>query len=93
MNLFCEGKVFELNNYKGVNAYGDTGVKKWRQDKGHKEEMQAFIENIRTSKENLVPLKSLVNTTLATFAHVKSLEEQRVVQISELEVELNESVK
>jgi predicted dehydrogenase/threonine dehydrogenase-like Zn-dependent dehydrogenase len=93
MNLFCEGKVFELDNYKKVNAYGSSGMKKWSQDKGHKDEMIGFVENIKSSKENLISLESLVNTTLATFAHVRSLEENRVVQISELEDELNELIK
>lgn len=93
MSLFCEGKVFELDNYKKVNAYGSSGMKKWSQDKGHKDEMIGFIENIRTSNENLISLESLVNTTLATFAHVRSLEENRIVQISELEDELNELIK
>lgn len=93
MSLFCEGKVFELDNYKKVNAFGSSGMKKWSQDKGHKDEMIGFIENIKSSKENFISLESLVNTTLATFAHVKSLEENRVVQISELEAELNELIK
>jgi hypothetical protein len=68
-------------------------MKKWSQDKGHKDEMIGFIENIKSSKENLISLESLVNTTLATFAHVKSLEENREVMISELEDELNELIK
>lgn len=93
MSLFCEGKVFNLDNYKKVNAFGSSGMKKWSQDKGHKDEMIGFVENIKSSKENLISLESLVNTTLATFAHVKSLEENRVVQISELEAELNELIK
>lgn len=93
MSLFCEGKVFELDNYKKVNAYGSSGMKKWSQDKGHKGEMIGFVESIKSSKENLISLESLVNTTLTTFAHVRSLEENRVVQISELEDELNELIK
>lgn len=93
MSLFCEGKVFELDNYKKVNAFGSSGMKKWSQDKGHKDEMIGFVENIKSSKENLISLGSLVNTTLATFAHVRSLEENRMVQISELEAELNELIK
>lgn len=93
MSLFCEGKVFNLDNYKKVNAFGSSGIKKWSQDKGHKDEMIGFVENIKSSKENLISLESLVNTTLATFAHVKSLKENRMVQISELEAELNELIK
>ena len=93
MNLFCEGKVYVLDNYKKVNGYGSSSMKKWSQDKGHKDEMIGFVENIKSSEENLISLESLVNTTLATFAHVKSLEENREVKINELEDELNELIK
>ncbi len=93
MNLFCEGKVFELDNYKRVNAYGSNGMKKLSQDKGHKDEMIGFIENIKSSNYSLISLKSLVNTTLTTFAHVKSLEENREVKISELEDELSDLIE
>ncbi|RXI38898.1 dehydrogenase [Malaciobacter mytili] len=93
MSLFCEGKVFELDNYKKVNAYGSSGMKKLSQDKGHKTEILEFIENIKSSKESLISFNSLINTTLATFAHVKSLEENRIINIIELEDELNELIK
>jgi predicted dehydrogenase len=93
MSLFCEGKVFILDNYKKNIAYGSSSFKKFSQDKGHKDEMIGFVQNLKNSKENLIPLESLINTTLATFAHVKSLEENRVVQISELEDKLNELIK
>lgn len=92
MNLFCEGKVYDLDNYKRVKAYGSLGIKKWGQDKGHKSEILGFIENIKSSDENLISFESLVNTTLVTFAHVKSLKEKRIVEISELEKELNELI-
>jgi len=59
------------------------------QDKGHQAEMVGFVDNIKKSKSPMISFDSLVNTTLATFAHVKSLEENREVLISELEDELN----
>jgi predicted dehydrogenase len=93
MHLFCEGKVFVLDNYKKVDAYGSKGMKRWSQDKGHKDEIAEFIENITSSNENLISFDSLVNTTLVTFAHVKSLEENKEVNINELEKELGELVK
>ena len=93
MSLFCEGKVFVMDNYKKNSAYGSSDFKKFSQDKGHKDEMMGFIENIKSSTHSLISLESLVNTTLTTFAHVKSLEENREVKISELEDELGELVK
>jgi predicted dehydrogenase/threonine dehydrogenase-like Zn-dependent dehydrogenase len=92
LTLFCEGKVLELDNFKKVEGFGASGLKKMGQDKGHKAEMIGFVDNIKNSKSPMITFDSLVNTTLATFAHVKSLEENREVLISELESELNEFV-
>ncbi len=93
MILFCEGKVLTLDNYKKNKGYGTGDFKKFSQDKGHKNEMIEFIENIKSSEKSLISLESLINTTLATFAHVKSLEENREVKIQELEDELSELIK
>ena len=92
LTVFCEGKVLELDNFKKVNGFGTSDFKKMGQDKGHKAEMVGFVDNIENSKSAMISFDSLVNTTLATFAHVKSLEENREVLISELESELNELV-
>jgi predicted dehydrogenase/threonine dehydrogenase-like Zn-dependent dehydrogenase len=89
LTLFSEGKVLELDNFKKVNGFGASGLKKMGQDKGHQAEMVGFVDNIKKSKSPMISFDSLVNTTLATFAHVKSLEENREVLISELEDELN----
>ena len=89
LTVFCEGKVLELDNFKKVNGFGTSSFKKMGQDKGHKAEMVGFVDNIKNYKSAMISFDSLVNTTLATFAHVKSLEENREVLISELESELN----
>ena len=92
MTLFCEGKVLELDNFKKVNGFGASSFKKIGQDKGHQAEMVGFVDNIKNSKSSMISFDSLVNTTLTTFAHVKSLEENREVHINELENELNELI-
>ena len=88
LTLFCEGKVFHMDNYKKTKGYGSKDYKQISQNKGHKEEMISFIENLKGSQNSLISLSSLVNTTLATFAHVRSLEENRQVMIQEMEDEL-----
>lgn len=92
LTLFCEGKVLELDNFKKVNGFGASSFKKIGQDKGHQAEMVGFVDNIKNSKSSMISFDSLVNTTLTTFAHVKSLEENREVHINELENELNELI-
>lgn len=93
LTLFCEGKVLELDNFRRVHGYGTKSMKKMSQDKGHQDEMVGFIDNIKNSEAPMISFDSLINTTLATFAHVRSLEENRVVMISELESELDDLVR
>lgn len=86
--VFGGGKVAELDNFKKVKGYGAASKKLWNQDKGHAEEFRLFFEAVQNDRAPLISFESIVNTTLATLAHVRSLQENRKVSISELENEL-----
>jgi hypothetical protein len=48
--VFSEGRVLVLNNFKRLQGYGWPGFKRmslWRQDKGHRAEIEAFIDRVR----------------------------------------------
>jgi hypothetical protein len=45
-----------------------------RQDKGHAAEMAAFVSAVASGTASPVSFESIVNTTRATFAIVRSLE-------------------
>jgi predicted dehydrogenase len=46
---------------------------RFRQDKGHRGEWQAFTEAILTGRESPIPFEEIVGNTLATFAAAASL--------------------
>jgi predicted dehydrogenase len=48
-------------------------------DKGHKNEVLAFIDAIRTKKDHIIPLESLLATSRATFAVLESLNSKEVI--------------
>lgn len=48
--VFCDGAVWELEDYRSLSLCADNGQQEWRgpQDKGHREELAAFVRGIRT---------------------------------------------
>ncbi len=87
LEVFSEGKIAVLENFIKTTGYGGLQKKSFktiRQEKGHKNELKAFVEALQTSGENPIPLSESIISTAATFAILKSLEEKRAVSIDEL---------
>lgn len=74
LEVFSEGRVLVLDNFKTLRGYGWPGFRKmnlFRQDKGHRAEMAAFIECVAQGGPPLIPWTELAEVTLATFAAVE----------------------
>ena len=85
VEVFSEGRVLRLDNFKALRGYGFAGFRKFttfRQDKGHVAEVAAYAARVRQGGESLIPLAELVNVTLASFAAVTSANERRVIEIA-----------
>jgi len=82
IELFCEEKTLILDNWRVLRGYGVKGFNKQKTklDKGHKEQFRLLIESIK-SGEVLIPFVEIVNTTLASFAAIQSLNENRWIEI------------
>ena len=50
-------------------------------DKGQKAEFALLTERCEKGGESLIPFESIVNTTKATFAAIRSLKERRWIDI------------
>jgi len=75
LEVFSEGRVLRLENFRVLTGYGFRGFRKlktWRQDKGHEAEFRAFIGRAAEGGAPLIPLADLVNVTRASFAAVRS---------------------
>ena len=90
LEAVCEGRIVRIDNFRRTQSWGGRSVRcrTWRQDKGHRAEMTAFVEAVRTGGPALMPLAGLVNVTLASFAAVESAREGRMVPIADLEARL-----
>ncbi len=84
LQVFCEGRVLELENFRRLYGYGWRGFSKhklMRQDKGHTAEVRAFVERVTAGGPALIPFTELVNVTEASFAAVESASSGQPVRI------------
>jgi len=86
MEVFSDGRVLKLDNFRQLNGYGFKGFRKmtaWRQDKGHAAELAAFVRSVAEGGAPLIPMEHLVNVTLASFAAMTAAREGRTVKLNE----------
>ena len=66
LTVFCDGKVLELDNFRVLRGYGWSGFRRfktWKQDKGHRAEIQQFVQRIADGGPPLIPFEQLENVT------------------------------
>jgi predicted dehydrogenase len=82
IEVYSQGKTFVIDNWRELRGYGVKGFSKMkiRQDKGHKNQFR-LLADMLNSGETLIPFESIVNTTQATFAAVKSLKNNTWIEI------------
>jgi predicted dehydrogenase/threonine dehydrogenase-like Zn-dependent dehydrogenase len=75
LEVFSDGRVLRLENFRATYGFGFQGFKRFktiRQDKGHAVEIAAFIGRIAQGGGPLIPFDQLQNVTRASFAAVQS---------------------
>jgi predicted dehydrogenase/threonine dehydrogenase-like Zn-dependent dehydrogenase len=86
IEVFSEGRVIRLENFRKTTAYGFRSFKRlktWRQDKGHLREFGAFVDRVRLGGLPLIPRAELINVSLASFAAMTAAREGRIIAIGE----------
>jgi predicted dehydrogenase len=82
--LFCQGKVLKLDNFRKLTGYGFKNFKKMNlflQDKGHRNQFIEFIKKVNQGGEPLIPFEQIENVTLASFAAVESAKRSIVISV------------
>lgn len=62
LEVFCAGKVLQLDNFRRLKGWGWKGfssMRLWRQDKGQEACVAAFVEAIRAGRESPIPLDEI----------------------------------
>ncbi|MDC8447893.1 MAG: bi-domain-containing oxidoreductase [Nitrospira sp.] len=76
LEVFCGGKVLQLDNFRKLRGYGWSGFRKmdlWSQDKGNAACVAAFVDAIRRGECSPIPWNDLVQVTQVTFDIMDSL--------------------
>jgi predicted dehydrogenase len=70
LDVFCAGRVLELDNFRKLRGYGwqaFTKMNLWRQDKGHAAEIAAFISAVAQGNPSPIPSDQIFEVTRASF--------------------------
>ena len=71
LEIFSEGRVLQLDNYRVVRSYGwpgFNGMRLWRQDKGQAACAAAFIASIRNSEASPIAAEELFEVSRVAIA-------------------------
>ena len=66
MEVFCSGKVLQLDNFRKLRGFGWPGFRSmnlWKQDKGHHACVHSFIESLREGKPSPISIKEIFEVT------------------------------
>jgi predicted dehydrogenase len=83
VEVFSQERVFIIDNWRRLTGYGAKGFTgmKGKMDKDQPNEFAMLNERIQKGGEPLIPFGSLVNTTKASFAAIKSLKERKWIDL------------
>ena len=84
LEVFSDGRVLRLNNFRKLEGFGFKGFRKFRtrkMDKGHQAQFDAFVKRVENGGEPLIGFDEMVNVTLASFAAVTSAVEGRMIHL------------
>ncbi len=66
LEVFCGGKILQLDNFKTLRGYGYPGFNKmslWHQDKGHHGEVSTFLNSIEKGLHSPINFEEIVEVT------------------------------
>jgi predicted dehydrogenase/threonine dehydrogenase-like Zn-dependent dehydrogenase len=83
LEVYSQDRTIIMDNFRKTEAFGFKGFKGLRTslDKGHKTQFHELIRRVKEGGEALIPFDSIVNTTRASFAAIKSLQAKAWVDV------------
>ena len=86
VEVYSLERTLVLDNFRKLTTYGFrrfSGLS-GKQDKGHVEQMKQVLDRVRNGGDALISFDDLINTTQATLAALQSLQENRWVEVAEM---------
>jgi len=85
LEVFAGGKIVQLDDFRKLTLIENNKRNElktsFRQDKGHSNSWKTFLDGIKTGKESPIRFSEIWNVTQASFSAVRSLHEQKSIQI------------
>lgn len=78
IEIFCEGRILQLDNFQTLRGFDWPGFSKmslWKQDKGHKEAITRFLNSVRKCEASPIPFEEIIDITNTTFDIVRAASE------------------
>ncbi len=75
LEVFAAGRIYALDNFRALDAWGVKGFKKKRlmsQDKGHAAGVEAFLDAVRGKTPAPIPAEEIFEVTRASFDAVEN---------------------
>jgi threonine dehydrogenase-like Zn-dependent dehydrogenase/predicted dehydrogenase len=75
LEVFCGGKILQLDNFRKLQGYGFSNFKKlnlWNQDKGNNDCAKSFVKAIETNQGQLIPWVELLEVSEASITVAKA---------------------
>lgn len=76
IEVFCGGKILHLDNFRKLTGHGFKGLrsaKTWRQDKGQKACVAAFMSAVKAGAPSPIPANELFEVARVTIASAEQL--------------------
>jgi predicted dehydrogenase len=74
VEVFSEGRILQLDNFRALRGFewpGFSSRRLTRQDKGHQNEIRAFLDGIQSGKPDLISWDELEEVSRASFKAVE----------------------
>ncbi len=83
IEVFSQERILVMDNWRRLYGYGFKNFTKARskQDKGHFNQFKALINQQIHGGPPIIPFEDIVNTSRVSFAAIKSLKEQKWIEI------------
>jgi predicted dehydrogenase/threonine dehydrogenase-like Zn-dependent dehydrogenase len=83
VEIYSQGRTLVIDNFRKLSGYGFKGfsIMRGRLDKGHKNQFNELIEQVKLGKKSLIPFEEIYNTTKTSLAAIKSMQEGKWIKI------------
>lgn len=86
IEIYSQERTAVIDNFRLTTGFGFKNFSKLKTslDKGHKEQFQLLIKQVKNGGNPLIPFDDIVNTTKASFAAISSLKNNSWISINNI---------